>query len=365
MILLLALVPAAALYGVHHSRLLKALGAVVLCYGTGVLLGNAGLGVEAETAKSASTLCVALAIPLLLFSTDVPGWLRSARPAVLSYTLACLSVCLAAWAGGRLFARVAESKEVAAMLAAVYIGGTPNMSALAVALGVRQDTFLVVNGADMLLSSAYLLFLTSIGKKVLGRFLPAYPKAAGTEMGAQDSLADFHVLPDARGIIAALLIASVIAALSAGLSRLILGHIAETWVILAITTLGIGGSFLPRLHRLPGAFGVGNYLLLVFCVAVGMMTKLEKLAAAGPQLPLMVLFVLSTAVILHYAAAAALRLDCETVMITSVAAIMSPPFVVIVAAALGNKDALVAGITSGLLGYAIANYAGLAVFRLL
>lgn len=367
---LLALVPSAALFAVHHSRLFKALGAVVLCYAAGVFIGNIGVATDLESAKTVSTFCVALAIPLLLFSTDVPGWLRSAKPAVLSFALACLAVCLAAWTGGKLFAKLPESKEVAAMLAAVYIGGTPNMSAMAVALNVRQETFLVVNGADMILSSIYLLFLTSIGKKTLGTFLPPYPEGgAGQAKGLPaGGLTDFKALPrrdQVRNVLLALSVSALVAAASAGLSLAALGRLSETFVIMAITTFGIAGSFWPRLHRLTGAFRAGNYLLLVFCAAVGTMTRLGSLRAAGWDLPLYVGLVIAGSIALHYAAAAFFRLDRETVMITSCAAIMSPPFVVIVAAALGNRDAMVTGVTAGLLGYAIANYMGLGVYYLL
>lgn len=365
---LLAAVPAAALYGVARSRFLKALGAVVVCYCAGILIGNAGPAVDLGLAKNASTLCVALAIPLLLFATDVPGWLRSAESAVLSFTAACVAVAVAAWLGGSLFAaRVPESREIAAMLAGVYTGGTPNMSALAVALDVRQETFLLVNGVDMILSTLYLLFMTTAGKRVLGTFLRPYAGGARGEEAAvpSDEFAALSLGGRGSNAAIALVLAALIAGASAGLSLLIIGRINETFVIFAITTFGVGGSFLPRLKKMAGTFHVGNYLLLIFCVAVGTMTRLGSLVEGGWAVPLLVLFVITASILLHYAAAVFLRIDAETVLITSCAAILSPPFVVIVAAALKNRDLLVAGITSGLIGYAIGNYVGLGVFRLL
>ena len=368
---LLAIVPAAALFGVARSRFLKALGAVVVCYAAGVVLGNLGPAVDPAAAKDFSSACVALAIPLLLFSTDVPLWLRSARSTVVSFTLACAAVCLAAWFGGRMFyPRVPEGREVAAMLAGVYIGGTPNMSALAVALKVKQETFLIVNGADMILSSAYLIFLTTIGRKVLRTFLPAYVSVSGGGSAAAACHDDsaFAAL-DARRkcgtALASFAISAAIVGLSLGLSRLAAGRVDETTTILALTTFGVAGSFIARLRAMPGAFKVGNYLLLAFCAAVGAMTRLSSLMRGGWDLPLFVAVVITSSIILHLAAAAAFKIDAETVMITSTAAIMSPPFVVIVAAALDNEELLLPGITSGLVGYAIANYAGLALFRLL
>jgi uncharacterized membrane protein len=59
------------------------------------------------------------------------------------------------------------------------------------------------------------------------------------------------------------------------------------------------------------------------------------------------------------------RIDRDTTIITSTATIFSPPFVPPVALALKNKEIMVSGITSGLVGYAVANYAGVALAWLL
>jgi uncharacterized membrane protein len=321
------------------------------------------------TAKAVSSASVALAIPLLLLSTDFPGWLRSSRPAVTSFALAAAAVCLSGWTAGRLFSSVPESRELAGMLTGVYIGGTPNMSALAVALGASEGTFLAANAVDMILSSCYLLFLTGPGRGVLRRFLPAHPgEARGGEAGARDELGEFLSWGPARRLVAiaaCLAAAALAAAAAAGASRAATGRLSDTWVIFGLTTLGVAGSLWAPARRLPGSFVVGNYLLLLFCVAVGALTRLDALAGAGWGLPAMVAFTISASILLHYAAAAVLRLDAETVMVTSCAAIMSPPFVVLVVAALGDRRLLLPGVTSGLVGYAIANYLGWLVFRLL
>ena len=39
-----------------------------------------------------------------------------------------------------------------------------------------------------------------------------------------------------------------------------------TIAFLIVTTLGIAGSAIPFIKQLKGSFGLGNYLLLVFCV---------------------------------------------------------------------------------------------------
>jgi uncharacterized membrane protein len=62
---------------------------------------------------------------------------------------------------------------------------------------------------------------------------------------------------------------------------------------------------------------------------------------------------------------ALLRVDADTTIITSIAAVYSPPFVPAVAAALKNKDVIVSGLATGIIGYAVGNYLGIALGHLI
>jgi uncharacterized membrane protein len=71
------------------------------------------------------------------------------------------------------------------------------------------------------------------------------------------------------------------------------------------------------------------------------------------------------AIILHFLLATIFRIDRDTVIITSTAAIYGPAFIGPVANAIKNKEMIVPGITMGLLGYAIGNYIGIGIGMLL
>ena len=53
------------------------------------------------------------------------------------------------------------------------------------------------------------------------------------------------------------------------------------------------------------------------------------------------------------------KVDSDTMIVTSVSAICSPPFVPVAAAALNNNAVLVLGLTTGIIGYAVGNYLGI------
>ena len=60
-----------------------------------------------------------------------------------------------------------------------------------------------------------------------------------------------------------------------------------------------------------------------------------------------------------------MKVDADSMVISSVAFINSPPFVPMVSAAMKNRDALVTGLAAGIVGYAIGNHIGVLMAQLL
>ena len=56
-----------------------------------------------------------------------------------------------------------------------------------------------------------------------------------------------------------------------------------------------------------------------------------------------------------------MRIDRDTVLITSTASIFGPAFVGQIAQVLGNRHIVFGGMATGLVGYAIGNYLGIGV----
>ena len=76
-------------------------------------------------------------------------------------------------------------------------------------------------------------------------------------------------------------------------------------------------------------------------------------------------FIIFGSLVLQTLMARLLKIDGDSVMVSSVALINSPPFVPLAAALLGNKNIVVLGITVGLLGYMLGNYLGIGLYHLL
>jgi len=145
------------------------------------------------------------------------------------------------------------------------------------------------------------------------------------------------------------------------LSMLVPGRLMMVVVILTITTLGILVSLIPSLNRIDKTFESGMYLILIFSLVVSSMADIRNFSGLAPGLFAYITMAVFGSLLLHVLLSKLFKVDADTTMITSVAFICSPPFVPVVAGALGNRHIIVSGITIGLFGYAIGNYLGFLV----
>ncbi|MFP2961365.1 DUF819 family protein [Myxococcus sp. 1LA] len=364
-VLLLVGIPGLTLLAARHVKPVALVGPVVVCYAAGILLANVpGLGLTAGVSLSVSEAAVPLAIPLLLFTTDMPRWMRLARTTLLSFVLACVSAMVSAVLVGCAVAeRSDEWWKMAGMLTGVYTGGTANMNAVGLALAVREETFVLLNTADIVVGAVYLLFLMTVAQRLALLFLPRFQNATVWEdTGAREEGASrIPTFAQVRGGVLSLLLAVAVAGASAGVSLALLGHLDVTVVLLLITTLALAASFRPSVRTLPGSYALGDYALLVFCVAVGTLADASRLQEAGLFVFAYCAAVMVLAILLHFGLGALFRIDADTVLITSTATIFGPAFIGPVARALRNRELMVSGVTTGIMGFALGTYLGLAV----
>lgn len=357
------LTPAVALWLTRRFTWLEKVGPVVLTYGAGIALANLpGVHLDPGLGTDLAGAGVLLAIPLLLFSTEVRKWLSLARGLLVAFGSACVASVVAASAVALVFrAQVDEWWKIAGMLVGVYVGGSANMSAVGFALGTRTETFAVLNTADLLCGGAYFFFLISLAPRLLGRFLKPFAPRGTPQAQAPDPLAQRPWnAARLRQLAGALGLAVAIVAVSVGLSFLATRRLDVGVVMLAATTLGIAASLVERVRALDTAFPAGDYALLVFCAAMGSLADASQFSGASALLLGFVVLVVLFASSLHFALCWLFGVDLDSAIISSTAAIFGPPFIGPVAAALKNRELVGPGLTLGLAGLALGTYLGLA-----
>jgi uncharacterized membrane protein len=360
--------PMLILYLCRKFPMVNKLGSVVIAYAVGLIVGNIGILPEGSAAiqEAITTITIPLAIPLLLFSANVRSWFMMAGKTMLSMAAALIGVIVVVFSGYLIFrgGGMEEMWKVSGMLVGVYSGGTPNLASLKMMLNVNPDTYIITHTYDMLLSSLYLLFLITLGRKVFGALLKPFPfggqqgSLTTSQLDGRDPYQGIFRRRVVVSLIKALGISALIFAVGGGVSLLVPESAQMVVVILIITTLGIGASLLPSINRIEKTFELGMYLILIFSLDVASMANIREFSGAAPGLFLYITYVVFGSLILHVLISRYFKVDSDTVMVTSTALICSPPFVPVIAGAIRNREVIVSGLTVGILGYAIGNYLG-------
>jgi len=362
--LFIILFPFAAYKICKTNKVFQLISPVVMCYLAGILLANIPwIDVNHSLSESISEVSIPLAVALVIFSLDLKKWIKNAGKAILSFFFCIISALISALLATWLFEDLHnETWKIASMSIGVYTGGTPNMSAIGKALKVEEATFVLMNAADVVLGGLYLMFLMTVAHPILSKILPAYQNSKNVpgEMDADTNrFTQAKLSQQVKFIVLSLLMSIFCLASGIGVSLLITGKLSVVSIIVTITTLAVIGSFVKTIRTLPGTFEVGEYLLLIFCTAIGTLVHVEQLISNSGDIFYFMSFVMGTALIIHYLLAFIFRIDVDTLLITSVAGIYGPAFVPPIASVIRNKEIIITGLTTGILGYAVANYLGL------
>ena len=373
LILVFCTAPAGVLWLCKKVPFLGKIGPVLLLYILGVIIGNIGIRPEGmgTIQEILSSAMVPLAIPMMLFGCTFR--FKEAKEQLKALLTGLTAVVIAVIAGYLIFGKnLEEGAKVGGMLTGVYSGGTINLAALKTMLGVKNETYILINSYDMLVSFLYLTFLLTVGIKLFRKFLPFKQDAhASTDIRDMEMESDgnYRAMFTKEGIqnIGKILgITVLICAISGGVALICPEGSFMVVFILMITTLGIGCSFIRPVHNLKHSYDLGMYFIYIFCIVVASMADLASLDLAG-GLNLMgyLLFAVFGSLAIQVILARIFRIDADTMVIASVTFINSPPFVPMMVAAMKNKSVLVTGLTLGIIGYAVGNYLGYLMSELL
>lgn len=334
---------------------------IVSCYAVGIIISNLRLWeIPTATVNQVAEGSMLLALPLLLFSINLRESWRYTGRMMTAFLLCCLSgmVCT----GGVAYVLqdfYPDGWRLAGMLTGLFTGGTPNMQALGIALDSPPEYVVLLQAADIIGGGLYLLLLISVLHTFFGFFLPDF--RSGKEDA--DSEPDPVSPPAGQPAYAAPLgLTFLIAGGSLGITWLFTGSMTDgTMIVLLLTTLSLLATLIPAVRRWSNSYDLGEYFLLIFCVALGLMADFRELLSDGLPLLYFTLLTLGLTILLHWLLAWLFRIDRDTLMLSSTAALYGPVFVAQVAAAIGNRRLLAPGIATGLFGFAIGNYLGLSV----
>ncbi|MBR2116736.1 MAG: DUF819 family protein [Alistipes sp.] len=374
---LFCLIPAGVIWLCRRFPVLDNIGPIMILYAIGMVIGNLPFMPQemATLQDMIPNIMVPLAIPMMLFGCTFSR--SEAKLQVKILVSGFLSVALAVAGGYLLFGHhLAEGTAVGGIISGMYTGGTLNAAALQTIFGVESQTFVLINSYDIIISFLYFVFLFSVGirmfRRLYGERQKSFSDADRAEVEHQienTKLNPYSGLMTKEGLKQLgyiLLVTIAVVAVSAGVALLM----PEGWFmvvfILLLTTLGICCSFIGAVRRLERSYDIGMYLIYIFSLVIATMADFSSLdLVGGANLLAFLTFAVFVSLTLHAIMCRLMKVDADSMVISSVAFINSPPFVPMAVAAMKNKGALVTGLAAGVAGYALGNYFGVIMERIL
>ena len=373
--ILLCVLPAGVVWLCNRVSVLGKLGPIMVLYAVGMVVGNLpALGAYLTPLQDVlPNVMIPLAIPMMLYGSRF-----SRHEAGLQLRIVVsgfLSVCVAVVVGYLLFGRnVQEGAEVGGIITGMYTGGMLNAAALQVIFRIKSEMFVLINSYDIIISFLYFVFLFSVGIKMFRALYGQSRKsvAEGTsadEMQSADTSSQYHLLLQRSGLRQLARIVAVTLVVVA-VSALVALAFSEEWFmvvfILMLTMLGVASSFIKSVREMTLSYDVGMYLIYIFSLTIASMADFSSLDLRGGinQFAFMTVAVILS-LLIHAVVCRLMRVDADSMMISSVAFINSPPFVPMAAVAMRNKSVIVTGLGAGIMGYALGNHLGVVMAELL
>ncbi|NUO03592.1 MAG: DUF819 family protein, partial [Saprospiraceae bacterium] len=186
--LLLLIWPVVAIR-LSKTRLPDVFSPIVLCYLMGILLRNTpGLPLDDQLSEYWMNGSILMAIPILLYTTDIQRCIRYAGRSLLAFGLCVIGGLIGTGLTTFLYPlQEAPPWMLSGMLVGMYTGGTPNMQAIGMALGATRETIILVNAADIVCGCIWLIILTSVAHRLLKGILPDFKESDATPAAQEES----------------------------------------------------------------------------------------------------------------------------------------------------------------------------------
>ena len=376
--LIFCLAPAGVLWLCRRVPFLDKVGPMMILYALGMLIGNLPLEIpKMEVVQEVATsVTIPLAIPMMLFGCRFTR--RDASTQLKVVISGFLSVGMAVVVGYLLCGKyIPEGDKIGGIMSGMYTGGMLNAAAIQSIFEVEEQNYLMMCSYDIIISFLYLIFLVSVGYKLFRRL---YGESGSKNLSESDKRELERQLAEAKrnpyeGLwskagmkqLAKIVGWTLVVAGIAAATTLLFD---EAWFmvvfILALSTLGVVFSFAKPVRKLKRSFDIGMYLIYIFSIAMASMADFSELQLAdGLNQVLFLTVTVFGSLLLHAIFCRVMRVDADSMTVSSVSFINSPPFVPMMVAVLKNRATLIVGLGAGIVGYAVGNHFGVLMASLL
>ena len=230
----------------------------------------------------------------------------------------------------------------------------------------------------MIIGGVFYLFLLTLCKPLLKKFLKAAPAASymkcDTDFDNYEDLS-YKTLPDKKSLLRNVLIAFLMAAASAGIGVLIwfltgaeqgtMNDYLVPALMIGVTVSGLIASFNKKIREVKGNTLIGQYLINVFSFGLAMSLNLNEIGSNFPEMLLLYGSITVCSFILHVCVCKLAKIDVDCCMVTMTAGLYGPAFVPAITSQIKNDNLTAPGLICGAIGYAVGTFLGLGTGLLL
>ena len=360
----------------------KVSGAIIALLGAMILSNFGIIPIDAPAYDSVWTYVVPLAIPMLLFKTNIVKILKESGKIIIIYLISSLGTILGALIGFFALSKYIPSlNKIAAMMTGTYIGGSVNFTAMADAFQVESELVSASVVADNLLMALYFFVLIAIPAIEFFRKRYSHPHMDEVEKRVGDdnkniaasywqrkeiSLKDiaFTFAISIAIVTASEFLAGIVANIGTNMGGALGDAIrlfGNKYLFITTITMVLATIMPTFFEEIRGAQEIGTFLIYIFFVVIGVPASIPIIITKSPLLLVFCTIVVGVNMIVTFLSAKIFKFDLEEAIIASNANIGGPTTAAAMAISKGWFELVGPAMMIGTLGYVIGNYFGLLV----
>lgn len=328
---------------------------------------------------------VPLAIPLLLFKTNVQAIVKESWKLLLLFLLSSIATMIGTVVAFlALRHHIPELDKVSGMIAASYTGGGVNYAAMSAKLEPSESINAATIVADNMMMACYFLVLIALAGLPLVRRIWGSPHTDEVEQNPELSNAktlsaafwkpkEISLKDIAIGLAASMLIVLVSFKLSAFLKdilgtsdniimNLLISLVTDKYLLLTTVTFVVVSIFKNTFEKLNGSQELGTYCIYLFFVVIGIPASIGLIVTKAPLLFVFVFLIAMINLAITMGVGKLFKYTIEEVMLCCNANIGGPTTAAALAISKGWTKLVGPIMVIGTVGYVIGNYVGTIIY---